>query len=116
MKRVKISDWSLAVPGRDAVRVAVDGILLLLTLWGTVFTAVSAYGIEADALWLGSVCLLLCALYLFLFSWPRAMLPGAILIAVLWGTALWLKRDVMLNGALQIAGYVLGTLAEVFEV
>lgn len=116
MKRVKISDWSLAAPGRGALRAAVDGILLLLTLWGTVFTVTSAYGIEADALWLGSVCFLLCALFLFLFSWTPAMLPGAILIAALWGTAVWLKRDVMRDGALQIAGYVLDTLSEVFDV
>ena len=91
MKRVGISDWSLAGRGRDPLRIVVDGVLLPLALWGTVSVVLSSYGIDADKLWLASVCLLLSVFYLVVFSWPRAMLSGVFLAAAVWGTACWMK-------------------------
>ena len=116
MKRVGISDWSLAGRGRDPLRIVVDGVLLPLALWGTVSVVLSSYGIDADKLWLASVCLLLSVFYLVVFSWPRAMLSGVFLAAAVWGTACWMKREVIADGALQIAGYAFDTLDNVFNV
>ena len=107
---------SFPVDERRVPRVAADGILLLLAMLGTAFTVVSAYDIETDALRLGVVCLVMSGLYLFLFSCRRAMLPGVLLTTALWVGAIALTRETTQNGVIQIAGDVLDTLSEVFEV
>ncbi len=116
MKRVKKSDWTLARPGRGKLRVALDALLLLLALWGTVFTAVSAYDLSVNGLWLGSACLLFTAVSTLISSRRRLRWLWLLLLAALWGAAFWLLRRELLSGCQQIAQDALKVLSEVFDV
>ncbi len=116
MRNIKKTDWTLANPGRGALRVALDGVLLLLGLGGTLFTAVSAWSLDAGARSLLLICVLLSALFLLIFSLPRFRWLAALLTFAACALAFWRLRETLLEGGLQIAEDVLDTLSKVFDV
>ncbi len=88
-----------------------DGCLMLLALIGTVFSFVSAYGIQADRMALFGVCLTLTLLSLIFFALPkRGQLAAILLAAVVFASLIWKFRITLWEGGLLTAGKVAAVL------
>jgi len=108
--------WSLASPARGPLCALVDFLLLLLALAGTVFSAVSLYGLPSDAAFLAGACFLFALLFLAIYSLPRfRTLVLALALACLL-LALWRLHETLWAGGVQIAAAVSDTLSEAFPV
>ncbi len=108
--------WSLATPKRGPLCALADLLLLLLALFGTVFSAVSLYGIPVNAAFLAGACLLFAPLLLILYSLPRFRSLALTLALLCLCLAVWQLRETLRAGTLQIAAAVSGTLSEAFPV
>ncbi len=116
MRKIRKTDWTLANPGRGTLRVVLDGILLLLGLGGTMFTAVSVWALDVDSRLLLLICTLLSVLFLLVFSLPRFRWLAALLTFAVCALVFWRLRETLLAGTLQIAEPVLDTLGDTFDV